>query len=199
VTYRRKDPFHRRARAEGYRARSAYKLVELDRRFRLLHRGDFVVDLGAWPGGWLQVALERVGAAGRVVGVDQTALTPLGAPNVALVEGDVRQPAIAQAVLGHLGRQADVVLCDLAPKLTGIRATDDARSSELLSAMLALLPAILRRGGRCLVKVFMSSDYPALHDRLRSEFEEVQVTRPQATRRGSAELYAIGLGFLETR
>src|SRR3990172_900761 len=120
MTYRRKDAHYRRARAEGYRARSAYKLAELDRRYRLLAPGHFVVDLGAWPGGWLQVARGRVGERGRVVGLDLAAIEPLGAPNVTVVTGDVRDPAVVAAVRARLGRPADVVLSDLAPKLTGV-------------------------------------------------------------------------------
>src|SRR5437879_3449694 len=123
MTYRRKDAYYRRARAAGYRARSAYKLSQLDSRFRLLRRGDVVVDLGAWPGGWLQVALEAVGPHGRVVGVDLVAIDPLASPNLRLVGGDVRDPSTWRAVLEHLGRPADVVLSDLAPKLSGIRET----------------------------------------------------------------------------
>src|SRR5690349_12240193 len=125
MTYRRKDTHYRRARAAGYRARSSYKLLELDARFRLLHAGDRVVDLGAWPGAWLQVARECVGPGGRLVGVDVVPVDPLPAANVALVTGDVREPATLCEVLARLdGTAADVVLSDLAPKLTGVRATD---------------------------------------------------------------------------
>src|SRR2546428_13246622 len=115
MTYRRKDPFYRRARAEGYRARSAYKLAELSARFRLLRRGDVVVDLGAWPGGWLQVALEAVGPAGLVVGVDLVGVDPLPAPNLRLVSGGVGDPSTTRAVLEDLGRAADVGLSELGP------------------------------------------------------------------------------------
>ena len=128
MTYQRKDAHYRRARAEGYRARSVYKLAELDRRYRILRRGDAVVDLGAWPGGWLQLAHKRVGSEGRVVGVDLAAIQKLPVPNVELVLGDVRAPGTGDAILEGLGRRADVVLSDLAPKLTGIRATDESRS-----------------------------------------------------------------------
>ena len=139
MTYRPKDSYHRRARAAGYRARSAYKLIELADRFRLLRRGDHVVDLGAWPGGWLQVAVERIGADGRAVGVDVVPIDPLPAANVDSMSGDVRDPAVVRAVRERLGRAADLVLSDLAPKLTGVAATDAARQSELGTAVLAAL------------------------------------------------------------
>ena len=195
MTYERKDAHYRRARAEGYRARSVYKLAELDRRWRLLRRGDAVIDLGAWPGAWLQLARERVGAEGRVVGVDLAKIEKLPAPNVALVVGDVREPATADAILERLGRQADVVLSDLAPKLTGIRATDEARSQELNETTLGLLPRLLAPGGRFAMKTFMSGDFEATLRATRARFDDVKTTRPDATRRGSSELYLLGLGF----
>ena len=195
MRYRRKDAYYRRARAAGYRARSAYKLAELDRRFGLLGPGDFVVDLGAWPGGWLQVVLERVGPLGRVVGVDVVAPAPLSASNVVLVTGDVRDPLTSAAVVTHLGRRADVVLSDLAPKLTGVRATDEARCADLTQAALAALPVLLRPGGRFLMKLFTGLGDEPLGAELRQRFAEVRLTRPEATRRGSAELYAFGLRY----
>ena len=195
MTYRPKDAYHRRAKAEGYRARSAYKLAELDRRYRLLRRGDRVIDLGAWPGGWLQVAAERVGAEGRVVGVDVVPLERLSTPTVALVDGDVRDPGTIDAVRERLGRPADVVLSDVAPKLTGVRATDEARSTELVEAVLASLPKLLAPGGRFLAKLFMTADYERLMGEVRRRFAETTTTRPEATRRGSSELYAVGLGY----
>jgi len=195
MTYRRKDTYHRRARAAGYRARSAYKLAELADRFRLLRRGDRVVDLGAWPGGWLQIVVERIGAEGRVVGVDVVPVKPLPPANVALITGDVRDPAVIRMARERLGRTADVVLSDLAPKLTGVAAIDEARRSELTATVLAALPHLLRPGGRLLMKLFMDPDQPALMARLREAFDQVEATRPEATRRGSSELYAVGLGL----
>ena len=195
MTYRRKDSYHRRARAAGFRARSAYKLAELDARFRLLRPGDFVVDLGAWPGGWLQVALEGVGTQGLVVGVDLVAVDPLPAANLRLVSGDVRQPATWRAVLDLLGRPADVVLSDLAPKLSGVRDRDDARSGELVTAVLEMLPALLRPGGHLLVKLFTGAVFDAAAVELRRRFEEFRATRPGATRSASDEIYGMGRGY----
>src|SRR2546425_6543509 len=198
MTYRRKAACHRRARAAGYRARSAYKLAELAARFRLLRRGDYVIDLGAWPGGWLQIAVERIGAEGRAVGVDVVPLDPLPAANVALIAGDVRDPVVIRAARERLGRPADVILSDLAPKLTGVAATDEARRSELAASVLAALPHLLRPGGRLLMKVFMGPEQTALVAQLRKAVDDVRTTRPEATRRGSAELYAVGTGYRTT-
>lgn len=195
MSYDRKDAYYKRARATGYRARSAFKLTDLDRRFRLLRRGDFVVDLGCWPGGWLQVVLETIGSEGRVVGVDVAPLAPLDASNVFVVQGNVRDPATIDTVLLRLGRRANAVLADLSPKLTGIRATDDARSAELARATLGALPALLRPAGGFLMKVFMNPEYEGVLSEVRSRFATVHTTRAEATRHGSAELYVIGLGF----
>jgi 23S rRNA (uridine2552-2'-O)-methyltransferase len=191
MPYRRKDAYYRRARAAGYRARSAYKLAELDDRFKLLRRGDVVVDLGAWPGGWLQVASERVGPAGHVLGVDVVPVEPLDAPNVRTLTGDVRDPATIDNVVALVGRPADVVLSDLAPKLTGVRSTDEARSGELIDAALAALPALLRRGGTLVLKLFMGPGHRATVDGVRAGFEDVRTSRSEATRHGSSELYVV--------
>ena len=191
----RKDARYHRAKAEGFRARSAYKLAELDDRHRILRRGDVVVDLGAWPGGWLQVASARVGSGGRVVGVDLVEIPALDAPNLSLLTGDVRDAATIEAVRGAAGAPARIVLSDLAPKLTGIRDTDDARSTELVTSVLDALPVLLEPGGSLVAKLFMSSDYKTLVERLQREFQEVKTTRPESTRRGSAELYAVCRGY----
>ena len=195
MTYRRKDAHYRRAQAAGYRARSAYKLIELDERYRILRPGDYAVDLGAWPGGWLQVIVERVGVAGLVVGVDRVAIDPLPAPNVHLLVGDVREPATAAQVRDLLGRPADVVLSDLAPKLTGVRATDEARCAELNRETIAHLPILLRPGGRFVMKLFLQPEHEGLVRALRQSFGAVRLTRPEATRRGSAELYVVATEY----
>jgi 23S rRNA (uridine2552-2'-O)-methyltransferase len=194
VSYERKDAHYRRAKAAGYRARSAYKLAELDDRFRLLRAGDRVVDLGAWPGAWVQVAAERVGPSGRVVGVDLVRADPLPLPNVGLLVGDVRDPLVVAAVRAELGGPAAVVLSDLAPKLTGIRDADEARSVELAMATLDACATLLRPDGRLLVKLFMNSGYPEVMARLKGAFRQVKTTRPESTRRGSSELYAVAMG-----
>jgi 23S rRNA (uridine2552-2'-O)-methyltransferase len=192
MTYRRKDAYYRRARAAGYRARSAYKLLDLDERFRVLHPGDLVIDLGAWPGGWLQVASERVGPSGEVLGVDVVDVEPLPAPNVRTVTGDVREPATIETIAALLRRPADVVLSDLAPKLTGVRSTDEARSAELVESVLGALPRLLRPGGTLLMKLFMGPGHRDSVEQVRESFPDVRTSRSEATRQGSSELYAVG-------
>jgi 23S rRNA (uridine2552-2'-O)-methyltransferase len=193
VRYERKDAHYRRAKAAGYRARSAYKLAELDDRFRVLRAGDRVLDLGAWPGAWMQVALERVGAGGRVVGVDLLEPDPL--PGADVVLGDLRDASVLAAAVARLGGLASVVLCDVAPKLTGVREADEARADELVEAVLGALPDLLRPGGKLLLKLFMGSSHKAVTARLAARFASVRTTRPDASRKGSSEIYAVATGF----
>lgn len=154
-----------------------------------------MIDLGAWPGGWLQVALERVGAEGRVVGVDLAEVAPLDAANVQLLVGDVRDPAVVARLRELAGGPADVLLSDAAPKLTGVRATDEARSEELTDTVLDALPLLLRPGGRLAIKLFMGPRHRATVSRIERAFSRVKVTRADSTRQGSAELYAVALEF----
>ncbi|HYC23101.1 MAG TPA: RlmE family RNA methyltransferase [Candidatus Bathyarchaeia archaeon] len=192
MAYERQDAAYRRAKREGYRSRAAYKLLELDAQFHLLKAGDRVVDLGSWPGAWLQVAAERVGPRGRVVGIDLAAIDAMAPANVRSLVGDVLDPETVARVRAELGAPADVVLVDLAPKLTGVRATDSARQAELVRSAIACARAWLEPSGALLVKLFMDEEYPALMRDLRAGFAEVRLRRPDATRRGSRELYALG-------
>jgi len=194
--YQRKDTFHQRAKREGYRSRAAYKLAELADRHRLLAPGARVVDLGCWPGGWLQVAIERVGPTGRVVGVDLAAIDPpLDNANVIAMIGDFSEPAVLQAILDALGGPADVLLSDAAPKLTGIRDADRAREESLLEAVAAALPILLRPGGDLLCKLLDGPEAEAIARRLSARFSEAKTLRPEATRKGSAERYLLGRGY----
>lgn len=195
MAYDRKDHFYRQAKSAGYRSRAAYKLRELATRYRLLNRGDHVVDLGAWPGGWLQVAAEFVGEQGRVIGVDLVAIDPLPNPAIVCLRGDATSPAMQDEVRQRSAGRVDVVLSDMAPKLTGIRATDAARAGALAEAAADVAMQLLRPGGRLVVKVFTSPEADALIARLRRDFATVKRTRPEASRSGSAEMYIIAIGF----
>lgn len=195
--YRRKDAFYQRAQREGYRSRAAYKLLEIQARQRLLRPGQRVLDLGCWPGSWLQVAAREVGARGRVVGVDLVEVEPLEFANVFSFRGDFTQPSVRARILEYLeGAAADVVLSDLAPKLSGVRARDRALEAELLETVEAALPALLRPGGHLLVKLLESPEAQQVARRLRVRFRRTQSTRPRATRKGSSERYLLGLDFL---
>ncbi len=194
--YDRKDHYHQRAKSEGYRSRAAYKLEEIQRRARILKRGAKVFDLGCWPGGWLQVAAQVVGPKGRVVGVDLAELDPpLYEKNVSFLCADLTEAATADALLELLGRPADVVICDAAPKLTGVRATDRAQEEALLEAIEALVPRLLRPGGDLLVKLLECPEAQAIEKRLSESFARSRSLKPKASRKGTSERYLVGHGF----
>ncbi len=198
MAYKRKDAFYKKAKQEGYRSRAAYKLLELNRAWRFLRPGNWVVDLGAWPGGWVQVAAKAVEPSGRVLGIDLVKLEPLPLASVTLVQGDVTDPEQQHALLATLGRPADVVLSDMAPKLSGVREADDARVSALCQTALSCCGPLLRPGGILFLKTFMSAEYQPFVTTLRSVFKTVKTSRPEATRKGSAEVYVLASGRRKT-
>jgi 23S rRNA (uridine2552-2'-O)-methyltransferase len=193
--YDRKDALHQRAKREGYRSRAAYKLLELQKRTRLLRRGQYLVDLGAWPGGWLQVAAEIVGTSGRVVGIDVAAIEPLPATQIAILRGDVTDPECVARAVQTLGRKADVVLSDLAPKLTGIAPRDAAQSEILAEATRAFAMATLRAGGALVTKHLGGREGEQARAGLKPLFHSVRQLGLEATRKGSSELYLVATGF----
>ncbi len=196
MPYDRKDVFYERAKREGYRSRAAYKLEEMQRAHRLMKRGARVVDLGCWPGGWLQIASQVVGPSGRVVGLDVAPIDPpLKLANVISIQGDLSQPGVAQTILDALGGRADALLSDAAPKLTGVRATDRAREEELLAAVAALLPQLLAPGGNALVKLMDGPEADAAVRALRPLFEKAKTLRPEASRKGTSERYFVAWGY----
>ena len=198
--YQRKDSFYTRAKRAGFRSRAAYKLEELARRYRFFGPGGRVVDLGAWPGGWLQVAGREVGATGLVVGVDLQPIDPLpGVENVVLIRGDAADPSTLTKILDLCGGPVDVLLSDLAPKLSGIRDRDVANAQALAECAVQVATRLLKNGGTLVIKLFMSDEIASFLARLRTLFEHVRTSRPEATRKGSAEIYAIAAGFKPLR
>lgn len=195
MAYQPKDAFYRKAKKEGFRSRAAYKLVELDRRFRLVRPGDRVVDLGAAPGGWLQVVARLVGTQGKVVGVDLQPIGPLAEPNVVLLQGDIFSAQTEERIKEIFPRGVDCVLSDLSPRLSGIRDADIRRSIELARAALRLAGRLLRPGGNFLVKSFVGDELKEFAQELSERFDTVQRTRPEATRKGSSEIYLCAKGF----
>lgn len=193
--YRRKDSFYQRAKNEGLRSRAAFKLDELARSHKLMRRGDAVLDLGAWPGGWLQIAADLVGPQGTVVGVDLRPIEGLRIEHVHVVTGDIGEAATRAAVTDIWSKRFDCILSDLAPSLSGVRDRDAARAEHLLELVLDWAASLLRPEGALLTKLFMGPAFEPSRERLRANFTSVRVTRPDATRRGSAEVYAIATGF----
>lgn len=189
------DPYVQKAKAEGYRSRAAYKLLELDKRDRLLAPGQLVVDLGAAPGSWSQVAAAKLGPRGRVVAVDLLPMEPL--PGVRFIQGDFREQAVLDALLLALGgTKADLVICDLAPNISGIAVSDQARVMHLAELALEFARQCLKPGGSLLVKVFQGAGFTEFLGMMRKAFAKVGSRKPEASRGRSSELYLLGKGLL---
>jgi 23S rRNA (uridine2552-2'-O)-methyltransferase len=188
------DPYVKRARVEGMRSRAAYKLDEIAGRDRLLRPGMVVVDLGAAPGGWSQVAAERVAPGGQVIAVDVLDMTPLR--GVSCIRGDFREEPVVAEVQRSLGaRKADLVLSDMAPNLTGIAVTDQARAMELGELALEFAMNHLKPQGNFLVKTFQGVGFEAFLKALRACFTVVAVRKPGASRDRSSEVYLVCKGL----
>ena len=180
------DGFQRRARREGYRARSAYKLQEIQRRSQLFRKGDTVLDLGAAPGGWSQVAQEMVGTEGRVIGIDLAHIASL--EGVEFLQGDLRDAELRRQ-LGDLAPIAAVVISDMSPDLSGNYSVDQARSIELAELALSIAS---ERQARCFaVKVFEGEDFQQFRAAVQAEFGSVRTLSPEASRKASSEVYLI--------
>jgi 23S rRNA (uridine2552-2'-O)-methyltransferase len=199
MAYQPHDHYFKKAKQQGYRSRAAYKLIELQERYRLIKAGDKLVDLGAAPGGWLQVAAKIVGPSGMVIGVDIQTIQPLAERNIRLVTGDITSNEVQRQMTELLGGPANCVLSDLAPKLSGIRDADTARCLELNRTALTVALTLLRPGGALLVKSFISDDLPIFTGELRHYFSTVQRTKPEATRQGSSEFYFYAKDFRPNR
>jgi len=188
------DPYVHRARAHGYRSRAAYKLIEIAKRDGLARPGDAAVDLGAAPGGWAQALAERVGQSGRVVAVDLLEIAPI--PGVTIVRGDFREEAVVRRLEDALtGRKLDLVVSDMAPNLSGVRATDQARSIHLCELALEFAKDHLKPRGAFLVKVFQGAGYPEFLAAMRGVFAAVSSRKPAASRGDSKEMYLLGKGL----
>jgi 23S rRNA (uridine2552-2'-O)-methyltransferase len=193
VNEHRRDPYTRRARKEDYRSRAAYKLLQINKKFRVIHRGDAVLDLGCAPGGWSQVAAKVVDSKGIVVGVDLDDVKPF--PGLTFVRGDLNSEttqAAARACL--LGRRANVVLSDMSPNISGTYGLDHLRSMMLAKLAVDFGLPLLAEGGHLVVKVFEGEDVGNLVARLRTRFSRIKRFRPEATRKASSEVYIVALG-----
>lgn len=185
------DPYVQLARKEGWRSRAAFKLMEIDDKDKLLRQGEVVVDLGAAPGGWSQVAAQRVGTGGLVVALDLLEMPPI--PGVEFIQGDFREGAILANLEEKLdGRRVGLVMSDMAPNMSGVASVDQARMMHLAELGLEFSRANLKPDGSFLVKVFQGADFEGFHREMRASFKTVQVRKPDASRDRSAELYLLG-------
>jgi 23S rRNA (uridine2552-2'-O)-methyltransferase len=181
------DPYVRKAREQGYRSRAAFKLIEIDEKEKIFRKGQTVVDLGAAPGGWSQVAAKAVGPGGKVIAIDLLEIAPIS--GVTMLRGDFRQ-AFPDGV------RADVVLSDLSPNLSGIPNVDQARSLELAQAAIGLCRKALKPDGVFVTKAFHGEAFEELRKALKAVFRNVSIKKPQASRGESRETYAVARGLL---
>lgn len=191
--YKAKDHFFEKAHQQGLRARSAFKIDEIARRFSLFRKGHAVLDLGAAPGGFLQIIADEVGSGGMVIGVDLVPIRSLGRANVKTAVLDVLAEDFDARLLALHAGVFDAVVSDLAPKTSGIRTTDEARSIRLAGKALELARTRGRPGGSFVAKLFMGGDFEVFRSDVRAVFDEVKVVRPEATRGSSVEVYLVGL------
>jgi len=188
------DVWVKRSQEEGYRSRASYKLMELDRKDRLFAPGQLVVDLGAAPGGWSQVAVERVGPGGVVIASDILPMDPIA--GVEFVQGDFTEDAVFEELLAKLGeRRADIVISDMAPNMSGVAAVDIPRAMGLVELALDMAQRVLRADGSFVAKVFQGEGFDRLLADMRRDFRTVVSRKPESSRARSREVYLVAKGF----
>ena len=189
-----RDTYVKLARQSHYRSRAVYKLMEIDRQDHLFHQGQTVIDLGAAPGSWSQYASERVGIQGTVIAVDILHMEPV--PDVVCIRGDfTEQPTVDDCLASLTGRKVDLVISDMAPNISGIRLTDQARTMYLAELAFEFAIAILKPGGDLLIKVFQGADLDIYRRRLADVFQRVKHRKPKASRDSSREFYILAQGY----
>ena len=189
-----KDRFVQKSRQDGYRSRASYKLMALDDKDRLLKPGMTVVDLGSAPGGWSQVAIERIGHKGRVIASDILAMDSIA--GVEFVQGDFTEEAVLEQIRAAIGEQpVDLVLSDMAPNMSGMKDVDQPRSMFLVELAVDMIGEVLKPGGNLVAKVFQGEGFDALLLEVRKLFQSVAVRKPDASRARSREVYLVAKGY----
>lgn len=204
--YNRKDHLYQRAKSEGYRSRAAYKLEELDQKYKLFKPGMKVVDLGCAPGGWLQVAAAKVGSSGIVIGIDRFPVEPLrleeikhskmGVAIPIILTGDITEVEIQQQVIKEAGSKVDLVMSDMSPDLTGVYFQDAARSAELVEIAFSIANTLLIPRGNIITKIFPGSEADQLFIEMKKHYKKLSRVELKSTRKTSKEFYFVGQEFL---
>ena len=189
----RRDYYRKLAHQEGYRSRAAYKLKELNKSYRIIGPGFYVLDLGCSPGGWTQVAVELAGNKGKVMGIDTAYVEEI--PNTHIIRGNIEDESIVELIFDYFGRKVNAVICDLSPQVMGVWAVDHAKQIALNYSALKILEHVLAYKGNALFKVFDGQYSNELRDYVKKKFAKVQLRKPKASRKTSSELYFICLGY----
>lgn len=192
---KKKEHFYKEAKRRRYRARSAFKLIQIQKKFKIIQRGDRVIDLGAAPGGWSQVAKELVGEKGIVIGVDLSNIKPL--KGVTFLKGDLTEDSTFRKIKQIIGdEKSDVILSDMSPNISGNYSVDQARSIYLCEHSLRLAETFLRPGGNFVCKAFVGEDLQDFIKKINEKFKTVKQFSPEASRKASSEIYIIGRSAL---
>ena len=184
----KKDHYRKLAKEQGYRSRSAFKLIELNQKYNLIKSNDNILDFGAAPGGWLQVASKLVMPKGKVIGVDLLPIKPIN-DNVTIFQGDIRDERVVNNILNEIGRKVDVILSDIAPNISGIWKIDHNNQIDLTRLIINRFPELLEKNGGCLLKAFDGPMLKPLENELRKNFTNVKLIKPKVSRNASSELY----------
>lgn len=190
----RRDQYRRLAHEQGYRSRAAYKLKELNKSYRIIGPGFYVLDLGCAPGGWTQMAVRLAGNRGKVVGVDTSYVEEV--PGAHIMRRDITEEGLADMVISYFGRKANAVVCDLSPKVSGNWSVDHARQISLNYDCAKIMDAVLARKGNAVFKVFDGQYSAEFRDYVREQFSKFHSTKPKASRKQSSELYYVCLGYV---
>lgn len=191
---KKREHFYKQAKKEGYRARSAFKLKQIQNRFRILKQGNTVIDLGAAPGGWSQVAKEIVGEKGTVIGIDLLPIQSL--EGVTFIEGDMTDDESIQKIKSLInGKEADTILSDMSPDISGNYSVDQARSIQLCEQAFKTCNELLKPGGNFVCKVFVGEDFQEFLQKIKKQFQAVKQFSPQASRKTSSEIYIVAKSF----
>jgi 23S rRNA (uridine2552-2'-O)-methyltransferase len=191
----KKEEYYKKAKQQDYRSRASFKLLQLNRKYKIIKNGDSVIDLGAAPGGWSQVALELVGEDGLVVAVDLNWIKPFPEENFWGIKGDFTAEETLEEIRRTLQGKAQVVISDAAPKLSGIKDLDQLRSIDLAQTVLLICDDVLKYKGNMVMKVFQGEGYPELLKEVKRKFQTVRTTKPPSSRKKSGEMYVVARGF----
>ena len=190
----KKDHYRKLAREEGYRSRASYKLKELNKSYRIIGAGHFVLDLGCAPGGWMQVAAKIVGNKGKVMGIDRSYVEEI--PRTFILRASIDDDNIVRDIFDYFGEKINTVICDLSPQVTGNWSVDHASQISLNYSAVKIMEQVLEKKGNSLFKVFDGEFSNEFYHYMKKKFLRVKLTKPKASRKPSSELYCICLGYL---
>tara|TARA_B110000263_G_C15102845_1_gene416126 strand:+ start:91 stop:681 length:591 start_codon:yes stop_codon:yes gene_type:complete len=190
----KKDQYRKLAHEQGFRSRAAYKLKEINKSYRIIGPGSYVLDLGCAPGGWLQVAQKLSGSKGKVLGIDLSFVEEI--PNVKIIQFDIENPNVVDEIISYFGKKVDSLICDLSPQVSGNWSVDHATQISLNYSVVKIMDQVLTKKGNALFKVFDGEYSAEFFDFMKKKFIKTKRTKPKASRKPSSELYCICMGYL---